>query len=1188
VNLKHIKAFGFKTFADPTTLTFSPGITAIVGPNGSGKSNLVDAFRWSLGETSNKSLRGGKLEDVIFAGNDSRKPLGLAEVSVLFDNSDGRLPLAFDEVEITRRTYRTGDSEYFINRSPVRLRDIADLLSGTGLGVGSYAMISQGQIDAVLTSKPTDRRVLFEETAGIGRFLARKNESLRRLEQTERNAVRLNDLIVELERRGPELETQVRRAKRYRKVSARVRDLEILGYLRAGASRRAEREAVRAQLDAGETQRVAAAANAASLGAKLTQSRTAVYRQELALEEARTQVQTRRAELARFEADYAAALARREALERQSTHTAENAARAQQERTNLEAAIEQREREIGPLILELEAARERELDAANALTAARAVLESVFTQLRDVEAAAAERAAVDAERRVQAETLRAQSEQIDREMQHAREASAKLEIAAGTVAQTVRERGQRAEELEARKRETAERLENAEREASVAQDDLAETLSRHRDATAAVTAAESRLHTIEELENALEGHVPGTRAVVEAWQRDELRGIEGIVSNLVTIDERYARAMDVAFGARLSNVITTTSEDAERCIEFLNRKEAGRATFLPLDTLRNRDGRTLNAELARVPGVIGYAHSLVETDDRFRSVVNFLVGNVLIVDRLQTGIDLVRSRGLRDTLVTLGGEQITGGGAITGGRFQRERSILSRRALARTLRETLVDLRAALERGEAELAAGHKRAQTAIDTRESERRALAHVDMQLVELRAQAAAAAADARRIDSERVAAVARVEELTARQRESQERHRNNQTTAPSGTESDAERARLEDELAKARVTIGQAEERQSEGAARSADIRERLAALTADRDAARARRGILDDDGERATDAREVMLADIATLAEETRSLHARVEGIRRGVTDGDAELDRARRERERFASEQLQIEADLKMAEHGEREASAAGERDRTRLAEIDAELGMLVSQFAANPAGEDECRDVEARYDGEADEIVDELPRLREELARLATNANLNAEAERDELEQRRTFLREQMDDLTTARETLLQSIREIERETQTQFNETFAKVAEAFAKTFAEIFPGGQASMWQSNPENLSETGIEIAVAPPGKKSMPLAALSGGERAMTAAALIFALMAVRPSPFYLLDEVDAALDDANVERFASMIRKFSANAQMIVVTHNKRTMELADRLYGVTMREPGVSAIVSAELAPLDAELSLV
>ena len=298
MKLKKIKSFGFKTFADPTTLEFAGGITAIVGPNGSGKSNLVDAFRWVLGETSSRSLRGGKLEDVIFAGNDRRKPLGLAEVSVLFDNTDGRLPLEFSEVEITRRAYRAGESEYFINRAQVRLRDIHDLLMGTGLGSGSYAIVSQGQIDAILTSKPADRRALFEETAGINRFLARKNESLRRLERTEQNAVRISDLISELEHRVPELDGQVRRAKRFRKVGARVRDLEILGYLRAGASRRAERELLRADLERSEEGRALAAANAAALAARLSELRTRVYRHELLLEELRSQAQSKRAELA--------------------------------------------------------------------------------------------------------------------------------------------------------------------------------------------------------------------------------------------------------------------------------------------------------------------------------------------------------------------------------------------------------------------------------------------------------------------------------------------------------------------------------------------------------------------------------------------------------------------------------------------------------------------------------------------------------------------------------------------------------------------------------------------------------------------------------------------------------------------------------------------------------------------------
>jgi chromosome segregation protein len=338
------------------------------------------------------------------------------------------------------------------------------------------------------------------------------------------------------------------------------------------------------------------------------------------------------------------------------------------------------------------------------------------------------------------------------------------------------------------------------------------------------------------------------------------------------------------------------------------------------------------------------------------------------------------------------------------------------------------------------------------------------------------------------------------------------------------------------------------------------------------------MLDQDSERAQVAREQMLAEIATLVEQTRSSHAHLEGLRHGVSDLDAKLDVARREREEMANRQTQLESDFRLAENEEREAGAGGERHRTRLAEIEAELGMLVSQFAQNPATEDECREVEERFHEEGDTVVEELPRLREELARLTANVNLNAEAEREELAERDTFLRTQLEDLAKARETLLESIKEIEAQSQAQFNETFEQVSTAFTEVYAKLFPGGQAKMWQTNPENLSETGIEISVQPPGKKLMPLATLSGGERAMTAAALIFSLIRVKPSPFYLLDEVDAALDDMNVERFSSMVRELAADSQMIIVTHNKKTMELADRMYGVTMRDPGVSTVISASL----------
>ncbi|MEO6835082.1 MAG: chromosome segregation protein SMC, partial [Candidatus Tumulicola sp.] len=1170
-----------------TTLEFAGGITAIVGPNGSGKSNLVDAFRWVLGETSSKSLRGGKLEDVIFAGTDNRKPLGLAEVSILFDNADGRLPIEFGEVEITRRAYRAGESEYFINRTQVRLRDISDLLMGTGLGPGSYAIVSQGQIDAILTSKPADRRALFEETAGINKFLARKNESMRRLEQTEQNAIRISDLISELEYRVPELETQVRRAKRYRKVSARVRDLEILGYIRASASRRAERQALRADLERDDETRGLAAAKAAALGAGLSDVRTRVYRHELHLEELRSQAQSKRAELARIEADYAAALARREALERQSTQTSEDAARVQQERETLAVTIAGLDERLTPLARDIELARDRELAAQTGLSQTRAQLDAIFTELREVESGAAEHAAKKAERRVQAENSRAQAERFDRELQAARERASQLEIAAGGAAHRYGKREREMGVLEERRLDSRGRVEDAEREVTLAQEELSAALSVHRDRTAEVTGAESRLHTIEELENSLEGHVPGTRSIVEAWQRGELRGIEGIISNLITTDERYARAMDVAFGARLSNVVTRTSEDAERAIEFLNRKEAGRATFLPLDTLGNREGRHLPDDLAAVPGVIGYAHSLVRTEPQYRSLVNFLVGNVLIVDALQTGIGLVRERSLRDTVVTLTGEQITGGGAITGGRFQRERSILSRRVQAQSLREALVDLRAKLHASESALHAAHARTDLAIGNRDREREGLARVELALAEVRAEMAALSGDVERMRGDLAAAQALVAELTENARRSRELERGFEQAEPNALQSDADRARLETDLARAREEIARAEAGQIEAGARASDLRERAAALTAERDAAKARLGMLDQDSARAQLAREEMLAHIVSLVEQTRTSHAHVEGLRHGVAELDVQLDVARREREKLTDRQTQLESDLRLAENGERDAIASGERQRMRLAEIEAELGMLVSQFAQNPATDDECRDVEARYEGEPDGAVDDLPRLREELGRLSANVNLNADAERQEVMEREAFLRAQLDDLARARETLLESIREIEQQTQVRFNEMFEKVARAFGEMYPRLFPGGHAKMWQTNPDDLSETGIEIAVQPPGKKQMPLAALSGGERAMTAAALIFALIAVKPSPFYLLDEVDAALDDANVERFSEMVKTFAADSQMIIVTHNKKTMEMADRLYGVTMGEAGISSIVSAELSPPEPELAL-
>jgi chromosome segregation protein len=1183
VKLKSLRLFGFKTFAEATALAFEPGITALVGPNGSGKSNLVDAIRWVLGEQSTKSLRSNKMEDVIFAGNERRKPLGMAEVALTFDNADGALKIDASEVQITRRAYRAGESEFFINRQSVRLRDVIELLMGTGLGPGSYAIVSQGQIDAILAAKPTDRRSLFEETAGINKFLARKNESLRRLEATEQNGIRVNDLIQELQARVPELETQARRARRFRKASARVRDLEILAYLRASTSRRSEREALQANLERLDVERTAAAAKAAAVEADLATLRADLLTRDRALETLRAETTRARAELAELDAQFAAMSARREALDAQSSQITDDRERAEAEQNELRASIEALEAEIGPKSDELERQRAREKQAQDALATARAALDRIFTALREAEAAAAADAASEAERRAQLQATQANYERLEREAFALREDAARRSERAAAHARDAEAAQAELTALEARAAGAREAAAKAAERVEAAARALAEGQAAYRAATSELASAEARLHTIEELEANLEGHVPGTRAVLEAHRRGEFGGILGVVSNLIRVDEQYARALDIAFGASLSNIVTERAEDAERAIAFLRSREAGRATFLPLDTLGNRAGRGAH-EVPRGPGVIGYAHALVEpAEPRYAGIVSFLVGRILVVESLDVGVRLVRGDGFRDAIVTLEGDEIRGGGAMTGGRYKRERSILSRRAQARTLSEAIPQLRERLDAAQRATSAAHDESTAATRDRDEAQRVLGELAVALRDAAARLETLALERDRLGVEVAAMLERAAERDRETAAARERLALLERPYVNPANAAAERERLEASLAEARETIARAQDAERAISGEIASAREAVASLVAKRDGARGRLGLLDANRERAARAREAMSAELTALGDRIANAEGALARARTRVAETDAAHAAAQREREAAHARAQALESDLRLAQNAEREAGGASEGGRLRLAEIDAELGMLAAQFAQNPATADECADVEARYASETGDVQPEIARLREELARLQ-NVNLNAEAEIEELAERERFLREQLDDLARARETLLASIHEIEASSQQQFNAVFALVKEAFESVYERLFPGGQARMWQTEPEDLSQTGVEISVQPPGKKMMSLTALSGGERAMAASALIFALIRVKPSPFYLLDEVDAALDDANVERFSGLVREVGSSAQLLIVTHNKKTMELAQRMYGVTMREPGISSVISADLVPGEPE----
>jgi len=1176
VKLKSLRIFGFKTFAEATTLAFEPGITGVVGPNGSGKSNLVDAFRWVLGEQSARALRSARSEDVIFAGNEKRKPLGMAEVVLTFENEDGALKIDAPEVQITRRAYRGGENEYYLNKRHVRLRDVVELLMGTGLGPGSYAIVSQGRIDAILNAKPAERRSLFEETAGVNKFLSRKAESLRRLEQTERNAIRISDLAAELDAREPELETQMRRAKRYRKATERLRDLEILAYLRATATRRAEHERLGGELAESDARGLGANERATQAESSAERARAEVRAHELRLESSQAAGLAARARLADLDAQRAAVAGRLGALEAQRRARAGEAEREAAERAELTETIARLEAEMLPRERELAARREEEPVLRARVAAARAELERAFGAMRARDAAASERARALAQARNRREGAAADLLRLERELDRARAEATTRERAAAAAGDEAEALARRIAGLETAAAAADDASGAAEARASAAAAAYDEALAAQRAAVAERTAAEARLHVIEELEASREGHVPGTRAVLEACRRGEHPGIVGVVSDLVRVQERYARALDVAFGGALSNLVTTTAEAAEQAIAFLRTRELGRATFLPLDVLGDRAGRDPRAA-PRAPGVVGYAHELVGVAPAYAGIVAYLVGRTLVVETLDVGVRLVRGAQFRDGIVTLEGDEIRGGGAMSGGRYRRERSILSRRAQAEGLRERIAEVHAMIGAGAraAGAAAGDRDAARSAHEDARAARTSAHAALREAQVRAEGVAA----QRERAQREARAATLGAAEAQSRAAAARERLGPAETPEiGEEHDErERGALEAALAEARAEIARTEDAERAVAAGLATLREAGAAATARRDGARARLAALDADRARTSRAREGADDELARLRARGAELETERALARAEADAHDAASGGAREARAAGARLLAEAEGAREAARAAEREAVRGGEQARLRTAQIDAELGMLAAQFAQHPATEAECADVEARYAHEGGEFAAEIARLRDELARLG-DVNLGAEAERDELAARRAALREQSEDIARARETLLASVHEIEAASQIAFNETFARVRTAFEAVFGRLFPGGRAKMWQTSPEALAETGIEIAVQPPGKRMTALAALSGGERAMTAAALIFALIKVRPSPFYLLDEVDAALDEANVERFGTLVRETAADAQLLLVTHNKRTMELAQRMYGVTMVEPGISSIIGASL----------
>mgnify|MGYP000911713942 CR=1 FL=1 len=1182
---KQIELHGFKSFADRTSINLEPGITAIVGPNGCGKSNILDALRWALGEQSAKALRGDHMQDIIFNGSGGRPATGMAEVSLTFDNADSQLPIDYSEVQVTRRLYRSGESEYMINKAPCRLRDVLELFMDTGIGTNAYSLIGQGKIDMVISSRPEDRRFLFEEAAGIIKYKKRKTMAMRKLESAEQNMLRLGDIIAEVERQRRSLKRQVNAAIRHRELTQALRELEIrnawLQYNELTGQVADLRDRLAAAVDHYEKLSADTSTREAELE-ELSVQRIEMDRDLMARREREHEIDT---EMERIENQISL-------LRKEIEFCRERAAAAIAEQENLLSRAESLSQDGGAvseraLALEEEAARVRDELAACQTAHGEASLAAAAADRRLEELRAQAIDAVNQRGRAQAEieALTANIAEADAQMAaiEDRRGSQESRIAeVGAIVASLRA-GHAAKEkelsalAEGRAKSQAERQKLSERAAALNTEwqDLRERKS----------STESRLTSLKELRDSYEGFATGVRAVMMARQRG-MQGMDGIIGpigDLLSTEKEFEAAVEAALGGNVNNVVVEKADAAKAAIAFLKEHRAGRVTFLPLDTIRSSQGGDEDV-LRNKPGVIGRAIDRVQCDRKIMPAVEYLLYNTVIVETIDDAIRIARTEQRYPRLVTLDGEVVSPAGSVTGGRTQREvHGLLGRSAEIEDLEKQFGETTGKIGKVTAEAARiGETIQQLAASIRAMEeqegglRRTVNELGLSLARQSAELEALGHTGEQIGRQR-------DELAARRAEFETRRADAEARFGAASVDDATLQRMTTEAQEVVASARGALESRARGLA---DLRVRLAELAqnleeAERNRIREQRereqaleeatrrvGLAQQMKVRETELEQQIAAllagakDLSVSREEAHECVLEFQRTHKSLVDRVDALTKSLRDlREKGNSAQKEVHR---------LELDCSQKEDRIGFFQerIATEYGLGLASLSEEQVGSDE-------YDEKEREGV--IQEHRKSIERLG-NVNLAAIEEYDTLEKREEFLKTQAEDLNRARATLLDVVKRIDATITQMFLDTFQEISENFKNYFRRLFTGGQARIYLLDENDPLESGIEIEARPPGKKPQSISLLSGGEQAMTAIAMLVSIFAAKPSPFCVLDEVDAPLDDANVDRFLELIEEFTAQSQFIMITHNKTTMAKAGALFGVTQQELGVSQIVSVRV----------
>lgn len=1177
--LKSLEIQGFKSFPEKTKLTFEKQITAIVGPNGSGKSNISDAILWVMGEQSTRTLRGGKMEDVIFGGTLKRPQVGFAEVSLILDNSDRAFDMDYSEVMITRRYYRSGESEYFINRQLVRLKDLSELFMDTGLGREGYSIIGQGKIDAILSAKSTDRREIFEEAAGISRFRHRKEDSERKLERTEDNLVRINDKISELALQVEPLREQAETARKYLLLRDELRGLEISVWMDSLENLQAQRGKAEA-----DHQSVLELKNMISDEIDTYYENTQSFSEEMqkkdmALDGIRQKISEYESQSAELDSAIAVLKTKLENNIGESDRIGRELDEQEGRDGGIKAQIDERKRRIDEIASEkLQLAGKAELFLREQQALADTEGES-SKKLGELVGSENELLSLisDAKARLSALASTAQ-EMYDRESMVALEVTAAAEkhAALESEARTCEEElGRAGEELTSLKNVVsgyAMRVESRRKRSEEAAD-------KKMKLTMESNSLRSRISLLKEMERDYQGYSKAVKLVMQEAQRGILKSIHGTVAGLVKTDDRYTVAIETALGGAMQHIIVDTEEDGKEAINYLKRHDGGRATFLPISAVRGTilDTRGLIGET----GYEGLAIDLVTYNDEYSGIYKNLLGKVVIADNLDNAIRIARKNKNSFRIVTLDGQVLNAGGSMTGGSALGNTGILSRANELKKLagqEKSLEEAMLLAEREYNDAVRDKNAAEYELETSGAEIRAIEDKVLKFeTDLKHYQMLLAASAESIELLKTEAAALKNRISANMEETEK------------TRSDI--AELENRLSDIRSQIT----RYTEGREDLINERNRLTnalselrALEASYDA---EREALQKAVSELSELRRVLTGGRQQQVDLLEELKAKREEIQGEIAEKEAtlgrlseQIDSLKAQASSITSEKLELEAERNRREK-------AMQDKNHRLLELERECARLEQKKLTAELEEKQIIDrlwdtyeisrttaMSIRQDiKNMTETRRRIAELKRDIAALG-NPNIGAIEEFERVNARYTYLTDQRDDVEKAKGELQEIIRDITHEMRILFAREFEIIKQSFRETFLEFFGGGQASLELEDPNDILNCGIEIKVQPPGKSLKTITLLSGGEKAFVAIALYFAILKVRPTPFVVLDEIEAALDETNVLRFAEIMRKMSAKTQMIVITHHRGTMEEADVLYGVTMQEQGVSRVISLDL----------